>query len=36
MKGLLEPHGVEFPGIPEIGIDGRTVAFDPADIIPVF
>ena len=36
MKGLLEPHGVEFPAIPEIGIDGETVAFDPDDIIPVF
>lgn len=36
MKGLLDPHGVEFPGIPEIGIDGRTIAFDPEDIIPVF
>jgi rubrerythrin len=36
MKGLLEPHGVEFPGIPEIGIDGRTIAFDPDDIVPVF
>ena len=36
MKGLVEPHGVEFPAIPEIGIDGKTVAFDPADIIPVF
>lgn len=36
MKGLLEPHGVEFPAIPEIGIDGKTVAFDPEDLIPVF
>ncbi|MBI3451525.1 MAG: diiron oxygenase [Rhodospirillales bacterium] len=36
MKGLLEPHGVAFPAIPEIGIDGETVAFDPDDIIPVF
>jgi hypothetical protein len=36
MKGLLDPHGVEFPAIPEIGIDGKTVAFDPEDIIPVF
>lgn len=36
MKGLLEPHGVKFPAIPEIGIDGETVAFDPKDIIPVF
>ncbi|MFI5020256.1 MAG: hypothetical protein ACHQRJ_01205 [Alphaproteobacteria bacterium] len=36
MKGLVEPHGITFPGIPEIGIDGETVAFDPADIVPVF
>lgn len=36
MKGLLEPHGVEFPALPEIGVDGKTVAFDPDDIIPVF
>jgi len=36
MKGLLDPHGIAFPAIPEIGIDGETVAFDPADIVPVF
>jgi len=36
MKGLVEPHGIAFPAIPEIGIDGATVAFDPDDIIPVF
>lgn len=36
LKGLVEPHGIEFPGLPEVGIDGRTVAFDPEDIIPVF
>lgn len=36
MKGLLEPHGIVFPALPEIGIDGATVAFDPSDIIPVF
>jgi hypothetical protein len=36
MKGLLDQHGVEFPAIPEIGIDGKTVAFDPEDLIPVF
>ena len=23
LKGVLDPHGVEFPAIPEIGIDGR-------------
>ncbi len=36
MKGLLEPHGVEFPAIPEIGVDGKTVSIDPEDMIPVF
>lgn len=36
MKGVLEPHGIEFPALPEVGIDGETVAFDPDDIIPVF
>lgn len=36
LKGLLEPHGVEFPALPEIGVDGKTVAFDPHDIVPVF
>ncbi|MGQ0662013.1 MAG: hypothetical protein ACT4P2_00200 [Pseudomonadota bacterium] len=36
LKGILEPHRIEFPALPEIGIDGATVAFDPADIIPVF
>jgi len=36
LKGLVDPHGIEFPAIPEIGIDGKTVAFDPDDIVPVF
>ncbi len=36
MKGILEEYDIAFPAIPEIGIDGETVAFDPADIIPVF
>ncbi|HLB07763.1 MAG TPA: diiron oxygenase [Alphaproteobacteria bacterium] len=36
MKGLVEPYGVEFPEIPEIGIDGKTVAFDPEELVPVF
>lgn len=36
LKGLIEPHGVVFPALPEVGIDGRTTSFDPADIIPVF
>lgn len=36
LKGLLEPHGIVFPALPEVGIEGETVAFDPGDIIPVF
>lgn len=36
LKGYLEPYGVEFPALPEIGIDGKTVSFDPEDLIPVF
>ena len=36
MKGILEGYDIAFPAIPEIGIDGETVAFDPDDIIPVF
>ncbi|HYB08786.1 MAG TPA: ferritin-like domain-containing protein [Alphaproteobacteria bacterium] len=36
MKGVIEPFGIGFPAIPEIGISGETVAFDPADIVPVF
>ena len=36
MKGFVEPHGIVFPALPEIGIEGETVAFDPEDIIPVF
>ena len=36
LKGFIEPYGIEFPALPEVGIDGRTVAFDPEDLIPVF
>ena len=36
MKGILEGYDVAFPAIPEIGIDGETVAFDPNEIVPVF
>ena len=35
-QGFIEPYGIEFPALPEVGIDGRTVAFDPEDLIPVF
>jgi hypothetical protein len=36
VPGFVEPYGIEFPALPEVGIDGRTVAFDPEDLIPVF
>jgi hypothetical protein len=36
LKGFIEPYGIEFPALPEVGIDGKTVAFDPEDLIPVF
>ncbi|MCC2665441.1 MAG: hypothetical protein K0S35_3363, partial [Geminicoccaceae bacterium] len=36
MKGFVEPHGVAFPALPEIGVEGESVAFDPENIIPVF
>jgi len=36
LKGLVEPYGIVFPALPEVGIDGRTTSFDPSDIIPVF
>ncbi len=36
MKGFVEPHGIAFPALPEIGVDGETVAFDPENLIPVF
>ena len=36
MKGFVEPHGIVFPALPEIGIDGETVAFDSENLIPVF
>ena len=33
LKGLVDPYGIAFPAIPEIGIDGETVPFDPDDIM---
>lgn len=36
LKGILDPHGVEFPALPEIGVDGKSVAFDPSEIVPIF
>lgn len=36
MKANLEPYGIKFPALPEIGIDGETVAFDADKIVPIF
>jgi rubrerythrin len=36
LKAVLEPHGVKFPALPEIGVDGETVAFDADKIVPIF
>lgn len=36
LKAVLEPHGVKFPALPEIDVDGETVAFDADKIIPIF
>jgi rubrerythrin len=36
MKANLDPYGIEFPALPEVGIDGREVVFDPEKIIPIF
>ena len=36
MKANLDPYGIKFPALPEIGVDGETVAFDPDKIVPIF
>jgi rubrerythrin len=36
LKAVLEPHGVKFPALPEIGVDGETVSFDADKIVPIF
>ncbi|SLN72854.1 ferritin family protein [Oceanibacterium hippocampi] len=37
MKGVIEPYGIAFPALPEIGVDGETVAFDPnEEFVAVF
>lgn len=28
LKSVIEPYGIKFPALPEIGVDGETVAFD--------
>ncbi|HEY9713083.1 MAG TPA: hypothetical protein V6C72_06415, partial [Chroococcales cyanobacterium] len=36
MKATLDPYEIQFPALPEIGVDGETVEFDAGNIIPVF
>ncbi|HEY9772339.1 MAG TPA: hypothetical protein V6C81_00865 [Planktothrix sp.] len=36
LKAVLEPHGIKFPALPEVDIDGETVAFDADKIVPIF
>lgn len=36
MKANLDPYGIKFPALPEVGIDGESVAFDPEKIVPIF
>jgi rubrerythrin len=36
MKQTLDPYGIKFPALPEIGIDGETVDFEIGKIIPIF
>lgn len=36
LKTVVEPHGVKFPALPEIDVDGEDVAFDADKIVPIF
>lgn len=36
LKTIVEPHGIKFPALPEIDVDGESVAFDSDKIIPIF
>lgn len=36
LKTIVEPHGVKFPALPEIDVDGEDVAFDADKIVPIF
>jgi rubrerythrin len=36
LKAVVEPYGIKFPALPEVGIDGEDVAFDPDKIVPIF
>ena len=36
LKTIVEPHGIKFPALPEIDVDGESVDFDIDKIIPIF
>lgn len=36
MKANLDPYGIKFPALPEVGIEGHEVAYDPEKVIPIF
>lgn len=36
MKANLDPYGIEFPALPEVGISGKEVVYDPEKVIPIF
>lgn len=36
LKTIVEPYGVKFPALPEIDVDGESVAFDADKIVPIF
>ncbi len=36
LKTIVEPHGIKFPALPEIDVDGEDVAFDADKIVPIF
>lgn len=36
MKANLDPYGIRFPALPEVGIEGHEVVFDPEKVIPIF
>ena len=35
LKGFIDPYGIEFPALPEVGIDGHG-RLRPRDPTPVF
>ncbi len=36
LKTVVEPYGIKFPALPEIDVDGESVAFDADKIVPIF